>query len=361
MVASSIDVQAEQSVAAQEAVNASSYVSFHNAQIFQDGLSFSGNERNKAWINSGDGFVDLSDVSGSDIPNDARAALAHDFDDDGDVDLFVHSIQRERHALFRNDALRPGKDAGFLKLVLRATTSQHEAIGATVIVHGPAGPVAQVLSRGAGFVSCQSPELVFGLGQAAEGLVEVIWPGGTRESFGELAAGTRARLVEGAGEPEAFGARPRPLPDPPPRGLSVDEGDILSKLAVADAAGRITTLDPVELADGRNLFLVFWASYCDPCIKEIPDLQRIHEQGKERVCAISLDVPDSIPAAKRRLEGGGARYPAYFLPGTGANVPDGAIALTELVDLERMPVPTTLVLSPEGRVESILRGPLKTE
>ncbi|MAB81584.1 MAG: hypothetical protein CMJ89_19765 [Planctomycetes bacterium] len=372
MVASSIAVDEEESVNIKEAVNASSYVRFHNAQIFQDGLSFSGNERNKTWINTPEGFVDLSEVSGSDIPNDSRASIACDFDDDGDVDLFVHSIQRERHALFRNDAVRPGEDAGFLKLRLKAMNSQYEAIGATVIVHGPEGPVAQVMSRGAGFLSCQADELIFGLGDAKEARVEVLWPGGEREAFGALAAGTRARLVEGSGQPESYGARPRSLPDPPPDGLNLNEGDILPKLAVFDAKGRATVFDPVQIAGGRNLLLTFWASYCDPCVKEIPDLQKIHASAKQGVAAISLDVPSAVSAAIRRLERGGAEYPAFFLgrDSTSSARPKGSlipsedasahiVALDTIVDLERMPIPTTLVLSPEGRIETILRGPLK--
>ena len=107
----------------------------------------------------------------------------------------VDSIQRERHALYRNDILNPGEDAGFLKLRLRATSGQHEAIGATVTVVGPAGPVSQVMSRGAGFLSCQPPELIFGLGEQAQAEVQVRWPGGALESFGALETGGPLRYL----------------------------------------------------------------------------------------------------------------------------------------------------------------------
>jgi len=371
VVASSIEVEAEESVSIVEAVNAGSYVSLHNAQIFEEGLSFSGNERNKTWINAERGFVDLSDVSGCDTPNDSRASIACDFDDDGDVDLFVHSIQRERHSLFRNDAVRPGKDAGFLKLKLKAVHSQYEAIGATVIVHGPNGPVAQVLSRGAGFLSSQPDELIFGLGSQESCLVEVHWPGtkkDEKESFGEIAAGTRARLVQGSGQPESYGARPRALPDPAPEGLKVAEGDVLPKLGLFDAKGRPVIFDPVKTAGGRNLLLTFWASYCTPCVKEIPELQGLHAGGKQAVVSISLDVPASVSAAVRRLERGGAEYPAYFLGDDKTHKElirqageRTVVPITDIVDLERMPIPTTLVLASDGRIEAILRGPLQGE
>ena len=73
MVASSIDVAAEDSIRQAQSVNAETYMGVHSAQMFKDGLSFSGHERNKTWINAGGRFVDLSDVSGADSPNDARA------------------------------------------------------------------------------------------------------------------------------------------------------------------------------------------------------------------------------------------------------------------------------------------------
>ncbi|MBM3977551.1 MAG: hypothetical protein FJ299_11250, partial [Planctomycetes bacterium] len=214
-----------QGVAAPETVNSPGYRGFHSAQMFEQGFSFSGFERNKVWLNAGGRFVDVSDVSGADNPNDSRAAIAADFDDDGDEDLFVHNIQRERHNLYRNDVVDPS-GAGFLKLRLRATRGQHEAIGATVRVSCGGRKVSRSLARGDGFLSCAPPELVFGLGGAAQAEVEVAWPGGARESFGAVAAGTRALLVEGAGRPEPFAARPRALPDPPLEGLRVRIGEL---------------------------------------------------------------------------------------------------------------------------------------
>ena len=347
-----MDAGAEESIRSGQEVNSDHYTSLHSEQMFSEGLSFSGFERDKLWVNRGDGFVDLSALSGADSPNDGRAAIACDFDDDGDVDLFVHNIQRERHGLYRNDLQAPG---GFLKLRLRATGSNPEAVGATVFVHGPHGPTAQVLSRGGGFVTCQAPELVFGLGGQAEAEVEVLWPGGARESFGALAAGTRAVLVEGRGRPEAVDARTVGFPKPLPAGLKVAEGDRIGPLALRDADGAEALLDPVALADGRPLLVALWATYCPPCVAEIGDLQRVHARGEQRVVAISVDGPSAVGRAAELLEQGGARYPAFYLGGQG----DGeSTAFEELVDLARLPIPTTLVLSPEGRVETILRGPL---
>ena len=360
MVASSLEEETEKSITAAQQVNNDSYRGFHSAQMFEQGFSFSGFERNKVWLNAGGRFVDLSDVSGADTPNDSRAAIAHDFDDDGDVDLFVNNIQRERHSLYRNDALEPGTH-GFLKVRLEATTGQYEAIGAVVTVRGPNGPVSQTLSRGDGFVSCRAGELVFGLGKDDGAEVEVLWPGGARESFGRIAAGTRARLVEGAGRVEPYPARPRPLPDPLPKGLRLNEGDRMPVLAVADADGDAQWLDVAALGDGKPVLLNLWASYCAPCVGELPLLAERHASGEMVVLALSLDVPEDRGAAERLLAERAPDLPAFFLPAKGGAAAEEGVSVDELIDLERLSLPTTLVLSPEGRLETVLRGPLTDE
>jgi len=360
VVASSLDVRKQADIRAPQAVNSGEYLDLHMGQIFREGMSFSGNERDKLWIQTpGPAFSDLSDLSGADSPNDGRAVIAADFDDDGDVDLFVHQLQRERHTLLRNDAVEPGKERHGLALRLRATSAQHEAIGATVTVRGPAGPVAQVLSRGAGFVSCQAPELVFGLGQAEAAEVEVLWPGGRRESFGRLRADRRWLLVEGRGEPTAMPRSLRPLPDAPPGGLRLSEGDRVPVVELADATGVVRRLDLAELGAGKPVLLNLWASFCAPCVTELPLLVARHGTGEIVVVAVSLDVPADRARAQALLRASDATFPAYFLPPAAASA-DAPGALDAWLDLDRLALPTSLVVSPEGRVEAILRGPLRT-
>ena len=252
--------------------------------------------------------------------------------------------------MYRNDL---GTAPGFVKIKLRATTGNAEAIGAQVEVVAGDRKVSQVLSRGAGFISCQAPELIFGLGGAPAATVTVRWPGGAVEAFGEVTLGARVLLVEGAGEAEAYGAAPRPLPDPKPRGLLVSVGDRVAPFEVLDAAGAPVLIDPS--ATGERVALNLWASYCAPCVAELPLLEEWGSGEDMRVVAVSVDAPSD---RARALELLAQRAPALGVHLAGDPRP-GVRTLQDVVDLARLPLPTTLMLSPDGTVEEILRGPVE--
>lgn len=334
-----------------ESVGNDGYVARHNAQMFEEGRSFSGNERDKLFLNRGDGtFADLSDLSGCDNPNDGRAVIGCDFDDDGDVDLFVHELQRERHSLYRNElGTRYG---GFLKVRLKATVGQWEAIGSKVIVHGPHGPVAQLLSRGAGFVSCQAPELVFGLGNLEAARVQVRWPSGELEEFGSLAAGSRVLLEQGKGAALLVEGHARRLPDPMPPGLRVNVGARVAALDLVNGAGEAVKVDLGALAGEGRLFLNLWASYCGPCVAEMGYLAQVNERDGVRLICLSVDGTAQQERAREILE---KRAPGV----SGFYLPDGVNGVEALLDLDRLPIPTTLVINADGRIEGIVQGVLE--
>ncbi|MFT4539145.1 MAG: peroxiredoxin [Planctomycetota bacterium] len=325
-------------------------------EMFKKGLSFNGNERNKLFLGDGHGsFADFSDLLGADTGLDGRAVLATDFDDDGDADLFIHNLQRGRHTLFRNEAETFETTGHSLKIRLEATRSQYEAVGATVEVAFDGRRCAQVLSRGSGFASCQAPELIFGIGTASTANISVRWPGGERESFGRVSAPGIIRLVQGRGAAIRMTARPTKLADPLPSGLKLGLGARVPQLVLLDSKGERWEFDPVREANGGRLYLAFWASYCQPCIAEVPELMNRHREAGSKVVAVSVDVGGHHERARKVLTRAGARYPLAFL---AMEEDANAGGLDELVDLLRLPIPTTLVLGPDGTIEDVLRGPL---
>lgn len=91
---------------------------------------------------------------------------------------------------------------------------------------------------------------------------------------------------------------------------------------------------------GEVVVVNFWATWCRPCLKELPALQRLHEEIRPRggrVLAVSID-------ADRRNVERFARNHALVLPVAH----DGPSGLARLLDLKA--VPLTLVLDRSGAV-----------
>lgn len=351
MVASSLDLQVEHTHRDEEIEEG--FMHPWAREMYGRGVTFNGKERDKLFLGRGDGrFDDLSDLSGADSGLDGRGLVAADFDDDGDLDLFAHHLQRGRHALLRNEL---GDGVSFAKVRLANDGPNWEGVGATVTAYAGGAATSQVVARGAGFISCGPAELVFGLGAAKSATLEVRWPDGVVEAFGSVDRGARVLLERGAGEPKALPARPTRLRDPLPAGLDLDVGELGPDLVLSDRDAAPLRRSIRELGAERGLLVHFWASYCEPCVRELARLgERAGDPDGPAVLAISVDARGDWERAAALLERSTqGRVAAHFVSLSDA---DNAGGLDDLVDLLRLPIPTTLVFDREGRLVRVDRG-----
>ena len=104
----------------------------------------------------------------------------------------------------------------------------------------------------------------------------------------------------------------------------------------------LQTGDPVALRDyrGRVVVLNFWASWCAPCRREAPALQRTSDAYADLgVRFIGVDHVDDRAAALRFVAEFDITYPSVFDPGGELAVDYGLIGL-----------PTTFVVGRDGRI-----------
>lgn len=321
--------------------------------LLRRGFSFSGYERDLFCLNRGDGtFVDVSGVSGIDFIGDGRGASFADLDNDGDLDVFLRAMHGRAHLLFRN-AL--GQDAGFVRVALQGTRSGRDAFGATVRLATSAGTIAKVKSGGSGFLSQSDPRLLFGLGaDSAAEWMEVSWPSGAVQRFPGPKAGQSLLVVEGEPSPRRIEERRFSLPAPESpedaawRGLKVRKGETLPALALLDVEGRPAPGASV-VGRARTTVVSFWATWCAPCARELPELQRLSSASQGRLAVVGLSVDDASTrgAVPGYVKAAGLELPIFLVP---------TAELAKVQDARDLRVPLNLVLDEKGRVVEVLSG-----
>jgi tetratricopeptide (TPR) repeat protein len=150
------------------------------------------------YLGDGNGrLVDASARSGPpfQVLRMGRGLACGDLDNDGRVDAVVVS-QNDSIAFFHNRTdIRQGH---FITLLLEGTTSNRDAVGATVTVKF--GGRTQVAPRlgGGSYQSASDPRMHFGLGESLTvDSLDLRWPSGRVDRFSNLSADTGYRLREG--------------------------------------------------------------------------------------------------------------------------------------------------------------------
>jgi tetratricopeptide (TPR) repeat protein len=264
-------------------------------RLIKRGLSFSGRERNCCFLNLRQTrFADVSAVSGIDFDDDGRSVSFVDWDFDGDLDAWLVNRSGPQVRLVRNE-LPPGQD--FLAVKLHGVRCNRDAVGARVTVRlrgDRHAPLMRTVRAGEGFLTQSSRWLHFGLGASAEiEQVAVRWPSGETEEIAGLAANGHYEITQGDGQGRRFAPpeslarlKAEPLPaeklEAPPRALL---GGMVPVPALKYQAwdGQAVALD---VRRGRPLLLVFWASWCEPCVEELKQL----DAAQESLAAAGIDV-----------------------------------------------------------------------
>ena len=134
-----------------------------------------------------------------------------------------------------------------------------------------------------------------------------------------------------------------------PEGVAVAAvGDPMPALALQDLGGQPVSL-PASFA-GRPLLVNFWASWCGPCLEEMPALQRYAAaQGPDgvQVVGIALDDPAAVRAFLQRVP---VRYPIFL------DTPGPADSSVRLGNPKGV-LPYSVLVSADGRLLRQRIGP----
>jgi len=122
-------------------------------------------------------------------------------------------------------------------------------------------------------------------------------------------------------------------------------------LALQDLDGK-----PHRLSewDGKLVLLNFWATWCAPCLKEIPllvEAQRQHGARGLQIVGVAVDEVDPVRSFAQRLK---INYPVM------AGGPEVYDAMHDLgAELEALPF--SVLIAPDGRIVDRTSGDLSAE
>lgn len=114
-------------------------------------------------------------------------------------------------------------------------------------------------------------------------------------------------------------------------------------LALNDLAGKPVGLDDFR---GRVVLVNFWATWCPPCIKEMPSMQRLHERlGKRGFTVLAVNMGETGAEVNDFLKRVPVGFPILLDR-------DGAV----LKSWKVFAFPTSYVIDPDGAIRLAVFG-----
>jgi cytochrome c biogenesis protein CcmG/thiol:disulfide interchange protein DsbE len=123
----------------------------------------------------------------------------------------------------------------------------------------------------------------------------------------------------------------------PPEPLSAKPGDLAPVFEAPDLQGVTVSLSALR---GSVVLLNVWATWCEPCREELPELARLaarHREGGLVVIGVSVDGLKAQDELRRLVDASGVTYPILLDPRS-----------TIVPKLKIVGFPTTVLIDRQG-------------
>lgn len=114
-------------------------------------------------------------------------------------------------------------------------------------------------------------------------------------------------------------------------------------LNLIDQKGNKVSLKDLK---GKVVFINFWATWCGPCIAEMPSIQKLHDKFKDNkdIVFVILEAEGNKTKATKFMENRKLNLPLYY--------PAGDFP----AEFFRGSLPTTVILDKQGNIAHITEG-----
>lgn len=126
------------------------------------------------------------------------------------------------------------------------------------------------------------------------------------------------------------------------RYLLAPAGENAPDLRLQTLAGEEVRLSQLR---GKTVVVNFWATWCQPCVYEIPELTRFSESQRDRnVVVLGVAMDKNVDKVRDFVQQFKISYPVVI----------GDIATARLWQVRGLPM--TFIISPAGKVERVIPG-----
>tara|TARA_R110002049_G_scaffold1130_23_gene8388 strand:+ start:14233 stop:18267 length:4035 start_codon:yes stop_codon:yes gene_type:complete len=171
-----------------------------NGYDFEDRSTENNSYYKNLFVEGQDTFQEASSESNLGDLTISVEAVDFDYDNDGDIDLFVTNSNGPSY-FYENKTLSFDQSSllGYFKVSLEGTISNRDAIGTKLSLVTDMGTQIRYYS-GVGFLSQSLQAVHFGLNETSEIIeLEITWPSGLIESHQNLSRNTTIKAIEGQG------------------------------------------------------------------------------------------------------------------------------------------------------------------
>jgi peroxiredoxin len=134
--------------------------------------------------------------------------------------------------------------------------------------------------------------------------------------------------------------------------LSNSTGNSTESLYASSFVNKMGTPQPISQWHGKILVVNFWASWCPPCLEEMPSLNQFHQQYQAKgvqVVGISTEDINALKKFEQQLK---LDYP--LLAGDAE-----AMSLAQSLGNDRSILPFTVIIDKSGKIAQIVFGKLE--
>lgn len=125
-------------------------------------------------------------------------------------------------------------------------------------------------------------------------------------------------------------------------------GDKAPDFALVDMKGEKHQLSDYK---GQGVFLNFWGTWCKPCEREFPLMDKHYQEYKEKGLEIlAVNIGESNFAVQKYVDRKSLGFPVLI---------DNNKSVMETYNIN--PLPTTLLINPEGIIEKVITGEMSEE